>query len=175
MANYLKAFIQTEQERWCEYLDYALFAYNNSYNIATGFSPFELVYGRCSKLPSEITNKKYPIYNYDNYALQLRYKLKQYHDLAKEKLIKVKEANKRQYDKNRGETTLNLKVNDLVLLLKQKKKHKFENPYEGPYRVEKILSPVVVTIRKGKKSVKVNTEHLKLAEADYGKNVPPKI
>lgn len=175
LANYLKAFVQKEQERWCEYIDFALFSYNNSYNVSTGFSPFELVFGRISKLPTEITNKSVPIYNYENYASHLRQKLKQYHDLAKENIIKSKESNKKQHDKGRKKTSLSLKVNDLVLLLKYKKKHKFENPYEGPYRVEKIVSPVVVIIKKGKKSVKVNTENLKLATADYGKNVPPKI
>lgn len=175
LGEYLKMFIQKEQERWCEYLDFALFAYNNSYNVSTGFSPFELVYGRTSKMPAEITNRTVPIYNYDNYASLLRYKLKQYHDLAKENIKRSKEANKKQYDKNRTPNVLNLKINDLVLLLKFKKKQKFENPYEGPYRVEKIISPEVVVIRKGRKAYKINTERLKLAVADYGENIPPKI
>lgn len=76
LNNYLKAFVQSEPNRWCEYVDFAMFAYNNTHNTATGFSPFELVYGRVAKLPSEITNKRVPVYNYDNYAEELRLKLK---------------------------------------------------------------------------------------------------
>lgn len=175
LANYLKAFIQNEQENWCEYLDFALFSYNNSHNIATGFSPFELVYGRIVKLPSEILNRKVPIYNYENYAKELRHKLKQSHDLAKENILRLKETNKKYYDKKRDKEPLNLKINDLVLVLKAKKKFKFEDPYEGPYRVEDIISPVSIKIRKGAKTFKVHTDRVKKATADYGSKTPPKI
>lgn len=175
LANYLKSFIQQEQERWCEYIDFATFAYNNTYNSATGFTPFELVFGRSSKLPTDITKRQVPIYNYENYSKELRLKLKQTHDLAKANLLKSKENNKYYYDKNRSIKILELKVNDLVLMLKGKKKFKFENPYEGPYRVEKIISPTVVVVRQKSKSVKINTERLKLATADYGDKVPPPI
>lgn len=175
LANYLKAVIQTEQQNWCEYLDFALFSYNNSYNTATGFSPFELVYGKPTKLPTEIINKKVPIYNYDNYAQELRCKLKQYHDLARENIFKVKVANKKNYDKARNKHILQLKVNDLVLVLKAKKTYKFENPYDGPFRVEKILSPITVLIRKGSKSMKIHLDRIKKAKADYGSETPPKI
>lgn len=175
LANFLKTFIQKEQDRWCEYLDFALFAYNNSHNVSTGFSPFELVFGRTSKLPTEIIRREVPIYNYDNYAKELRYRLKTYHDLAKENIIKLKENNKKHYDKGRSKSFLQLQTNDLVLMLKSKKKYKFENPYEGPYRIEKVLSPTVVLIKKGNKTIKTNTERLKLAKADYGKNTPSLI
>lgn len=38
---------------------------------------------------------------------------------------------------------------------------------------EKIISPVVVLVKKGNKSVKINTDRLKIAQANYGKNIPP--
>lgn len=175
LGNFLRAYIQKEQNRWCEYLDYAFFAYNNSYNIATGFSPFELLYARPSKLPTEIVRRDVPVYNYENYAKELRFRLKTYHDLARENIIKAKEENKKYYDRGRKNTFLELKVNDLVLMLRATKKYKYENPYEGPYRVETILAPGVVKIRKGNKSVKINTERLKLAKADYDKNAPTPV
>lgn len=165
LANYLKTFIQNEQDRWCEYIDFATFAYNNSQNIATGFSPFELVFGRNSKLPSEITKRSFPIYNYENYASELRHKLKISHDIARDNLIKAKEKNKKYYDQHRYKSNLDLKINDLVLVLKAVKKYKFENPYEGPYRVEKIISPTVIQIKKGNKCMKINSDRVKLAKA----------
>lgn len=88
----------------CEYIDFATFAYNNTENIATGFSPFELIFGKKSKLPSEIISKDVPLYNYDNYAMELRYKLKSMHDLARENLVEAKENNKKYYDKNNSVT-----------------------------------------------------------------------
>lgn len=175
LANYLKAFIQHEQDKWSEYLDFAVFAYNNSHNSATGFSPFQLVFGRNAKLPSEILNKKFPVYNYDNYAHELRSKLKECHDLAKENILKMKMNNKKHYDKHRDEKVLDLKINDLVLVLKPKKIFKFENPYEGPYRVEELISPVAIKIRKGNKTIRVHTDRVKKATANYGNKTPPKI
>lgn len=87
----------------------------------------------------------------------------------------MKMTNKVNYDKNRDEKRLQLKVNDLVIILKAKKAFKFEEAYEGPYRVEKILSPVSILVRKETRSMKVHIDRVKLAKADYGNKVPPKI
>lgn len=175
LGNYLKAFVQKERDQWCEYLDFATFAYNNTHNQATGYAPFELVFGRSSKLPHQIKTRKIPIYNYENYANELRLKLKESHEYARDNLLRMKETNKKYYDRHRSKTNLHLKVNDLVLLLKAVKTFKFENPYEGPYRVEKIISPTVVLIKKKNKSLKINTDRLKPATANYGKDTPPPV
>lgn len=175
LSSYLKAYVQNEDADWARYLDFAIFTYNNTYNSTTGFAPNELVFGNAFEIPCEITARKIPIYNYDNYANELRHKLKTMHDLARENIVKRKEENKYYYDGRAKTSTLELKPNDLVLLLKPKKDFKFEQPYEGPYRVEKILSQVTVLIRKGKKSIKIHMDRIKLAKADYGIKTPPPI
>lgn len=175
LSTYLKAYVQNEDADWAKYLDFAIFTYNNTYNSTTGFAPNELVFGNAFEIPCEITARKIPIYNYDNYAHELRHKLKAMHDLARENIIKRKVENKNYYDGKAKTTGLNLKPNDLVLILKNKKEFKFEQPYDGPYRVEKILSPVTVLIRKGRKSIKIHMDRVKLAKADYGPKTPPPI
>lgn len=175
LSTYLKAYVQNEKADWAKYLDFAIFTYNNTYNSTTGFSPNELVFGNAFEIPCEVTTRKIPIYNYENYANELRHKLKTMHDLARENIIKRKEENKFYYDGRAKTSPLDLKPNDLVLILKNKKKFKFEAPYEGPYRVERILSPVVVLIRKGRKSIRVHMDRVKIAKADYGPRAPPLI
>lgn len=175
LGNYMKAFVQKEQSMWCEYIDFAVFAYNSSYNISTGFSPFELVFGRQVKLPTEITNRTVPAYNYENYSHELRRKLKFYYDLAKENLLKAKEINKKAYDKRRDDKILQLRKNDLVLVLNPNKKGKFDTPYEGPFRVIREQGPVTVIIQRKKKEVKIHKDRIKLAEADYERSAPPLI
>lgn len=175
LGTYMKALVQKEQHLWCEYLDFATFAYNSSHNITTGFSPFELVFGRRVRLPTEITKQTISTYNYTNYAQELRSKLKYYHNLAREHSLKAKEGNKRYYDKNRDINTLKLNKNDLVIVLNPTKKGKFDLPYDGPYRVVKELGPVTVLLRRNNKDVKLHKDRLKLAEADYGKYTPPLI
>lgn len=175
LSTYLKSYVQNENADWAKYLDFAIFTYNNTYNSTTGFAPNELVFGNAFEIPCDITTKKVPIYNYENYANEIRHKLKSMYDLARDNIIKRKEENKYYYDGRAKTSTLHLKINDLVLLLKSKKDFKFEQPYEGQFRVEKMLSPVTILIRKGKKSMKVHMDRVKLAKADYGIKAPPPI
>lgn len=95
------------------------------------------------------------------------------HERARRMILERKKSNKTNYDKNAN--PLKLEVNDLVLLRKDVKKHKFDNKYDGPFRVEKIISPSVSVIRAGRKSHIVHNDKLKLATADYGNETPPKI
>lgn len=173
LGNYMKAFVQNEQDLWCEYLDFATFAYNNSTNQSTGYAPFELVFGRKAKLPTEITNRTVPMYNYDNYAQELRNKLKHYHDLAREYTMQGKEVNKKKYDQGRDQNILRLQKNDLVLILNPNKKGKFDTPYEGPYRVIEEQGPVTILIKRKNKEVKIHKDRVKLATADYSGAIPP--
>lgn len=105
----------------------------------------------------------------------MKSKLRQSHELARENILKLKQTNKKYYDKNKDKNPLKLKINDLVLILKTKKNFKFEDPYEGPYRVEDILSPVTIQVKKGNKSIKIHIDRVKKATAEYGANTPPRI
>lgn len=171
LSTYLKIFVKNDPIYWDIYLDFATFSYNISQNSTTGFSPFELLFGYEIKLPSSITQNPIPNYNYENYAQEIRKKLQHAHIMAKEKILQRKKSNKMTHDKNVNQ--LDLKRNDLVLVLKHKKNHKFDIPYEGPYRVEAITSPVTIKIRKGKKSYRIHVNRVKLATANYGPDTPP--
>lgn len=80
-------------------------------------------------------------------------------DTICQKIGKIK--NKEQYDKKLN--PINVKVGDKVFVRKPHKEHKYATPYEGPYTVEEILSPVNVKIRKRNKIVKVHTDKLTIA------------
>lgn len=97
------------------------------------------------------------------------------HHLAAENILKRRNENKKYHDARTGANILSVNRNDLVLVLKAKRDFKFDQPYDGPYRVENILSPVVVTIKKGNKTIKIHTNRLKRADADYGLKAPPLI
>jgi hypothetical protein len=51
LCTLLRAFVSKNQKDWCQYIDLVLFAYRTSVHNSTGFSPFELVYGRAPRLP----------------------------------------------------------------------------------------------------------------------------
>lgn len=100
--------------------------------------------------------------------------LKMAHSRAKDLIQQRKLENKKRYDgKNKSE--LSLKRNDLVLVKNEVKKSKFDSNYNGPFRVEQVISPAVTKIRKRNKSTLVHNDKLKRALADHGVNIPPPL
>ncbi|KAL6260816.1 hypothetical protein P5V15_008342 [Pogonomyrmex californicus] len=45
-----------------------MFTYNVTPHTATGYTPFELMYGHRASLPTALTVSPKPYYTYDNYA-----------------------------------------------------------------------------------------------------------
>lgn len=145
-------------------MPYATFAYNITVHSSTNFSPSHLVYGRDVTLPDAITRKK-PIYNYDNYADLL---IRELHDawyLAKENLQQAKTKNKQYYDK-RVHNPL-LKVDDMVFISNEVKKHKFDTPNLGPFRVTAIPSDQYIEIDYNGKTKKIHRNRTKKAKANH--------
>lgn len=173
LNQYLRAFTSSEPEEWPRYLKYATFTYNNTPNSVTKYSPHELIYGYPIEIPTKFKTKQGPSYTYGNLLNELNHGLRYKHSVAEKRLIESKEKNKIYYDKNSN--PLKLKVNDLVMKENKNKTHKYDNVWIGPYRVEKVLSPVTVIIRKGRKSEKIHIDQLKLSTANYGESTPPEI
>ena len=54
MENFVRPHIEAHPEQWVDQLPLAEFAANNSMNVATGYSPFFLLYGQNPKVPSSL-------------------------------------------------------------------------------------------------------------------------
>lgn len=161
ISNYLKAFVSENPNRWPDLLPYAIWAYNNTMHTGTNFSPFELVFGRQMSIPDTITRSNTPSYTYENFANELKENLKITWKLARENLIKRKQNNKKYYDKIQNTKDLNLNIDDSVLLLKQQRGHKFEQNYEGPYKIIEITGKNSVKLKKGNKIIRTHKNKLK--------------
>lgn len=159
LAQHLITCVHENPNAWHEHLDSAVFAYNNTVNSATGFSPHELLFGYKIQLPDKIIKNCNPIYNYDNYKDELRFTLSKYWKIARDNIDKRKQINKVYRDASSNPISLN--VGDQVLMKKQQKSHKYATPYDGPFTVVEILSPVTVKIKKGNKEIKIHTDKLK--------------
>lgn len=170
---FMRAFTQKNPDTWHTILNFATFTYNNTVNTTTGFSPNELAFGHMIEIPTNITNNKPTIYNYEKYRDQLRANLYDAQKLAKEHILNRKIANKKIYDKNMNE--LELETNDLVLIRKETKKGKYDALYEGPFRVEKCINETTIKIRKGNKSINIHKDKLIKANANYDDDLPPEI
>lgn len=154
LAQHLITCVHENPSNWHNHLDSAVFAYNNTINSSTGFSPHELLFGYKIQLPSNIVNTG-PIYNYDSYKDELRATLSKYWKIAKSNIDARKQKNKEYRDTKANPISVN--VGDHVLIIKPFKNHKFATPYDGSFVVEEILSPVTVRIRKGRlKYIQIN-------------------
>ena len=54
MENFLRPYVEAHPEHWVDQLPLAEFAANNSLNLATGYSPFYLLYGQNPEVPSSL-------------------------------------------------------------------------------------------------------------------------
>lgn len=167
---YFRAYAEQNASNWNKLIKYATFVCNNTVQSTTGYSPHELCHGFKIIIPNSITKSQGP-YNYDNLADEIRSKIKESLEIAKEKLMKQKLTNKRNYDRNVNE--IDVAVGDLVLVKNFNKLHKFDNVYEGPFRVIDAQSHYVTIMKRGK-PFKIHKDYLKPTTTDH-KKVPTEV
>lgn len=156
---YLRAFTKEDPDNWDEYIVFAIHSYNCTPHTTTKYAPQELLFGTLTQIPTKITKKNTPTYTYDSYIDELRVRLKHSHEIAKERQMDRKEVNA-EY-KNKWVNPIDLSVGDNVLLLKRNRENKFDEIYEGPYKVIELVSATSVKIKKGNKTPVVLRNHLK--------------
>lgn len=146
-------------ENWPEFVPYAAFVINSSVNRSTNYQPHELVFSYKLEIPSNLKRKPEPVYNYDDYLTELKFKLQTAHTLAREEILKNKMTNKVMYDKKTKAKTY--EIGDKVLLTNESRETKLHNPFVGPYVVTDIISDVNVKISKNNKDKIVHVNRTK--------------
>ena len=91
-----------------------MFTYNTTPHTATGYTPFELVYGHQAEIPTALTKPPQPTYNYADYAQELKERLRATNQVAKDNLTEKKLKSKEHYDRTAKETKF--KIGDKVLI-----------------------------------------------------------
>lgn len=148
LGNYLRIQSENKSNAWSTWLPFWCFSYNTSVHSETKFSPFELVFGKKCILPSNLnSNKVDPLYNFDSYPLELKYRIQTSQKEARENLINNKINRKLKYDHNANPVFY--QPNDLILL-KNETGNKFQSIYSGPYKVVRDCSPNVEIIKDNK-------------------------
>lgn len=109
---YLRIQSSKNSDTWSSWLPFWCFSYNNSVHTGTKYTPYELVFGKICNLPSNIANKIDPLYNFEDYPAELKYRLQNAWQDAKNNLISSKEKRKFHFDKK----SKIYKVGDLILL-----------------------------------------------------------
>lgn len=157
LNEYIRSYVIDISE-WDKYVMYLQYCYNVAKHSSFDhkFSPYELVFGRQNNLNGIKTDVIETVYNIENYAKELKFKLQIVHAQAKKFVEKSKDVNKRHYDKKANEIEFKL---DESVMLKNESYNKFKNVYSGPYKVTEIRAPNVV-ISNNNKSLEVHSKRL---------------
>lgn len=133
LGDYLRIFVENDKDNWDTYLPFATYVMNTKKNESTGYSPHFLVYGWSTDYPMTLKSKPSPVYDYENYILVMKNRMRTAHDIAKKYNLECKQINKHYYDKKLNSTQFN--VGDLVFVINDQKNHKFDNRYKGPWPI----------------------------------------
>ena len=99
LGEYLKQYANS-QKQWDRWISLAMYNYNTNVHEATKHIPYELIFGKIDRIPSNeplAPNDK--LSNYNDYFINL---VTQFHSIqtnARENVIKAKEKSKKHYDK----------------------------------------------------------------------------
>jgi hypothetical protein len=154
LKQMIRKLCQEQPKEWDRYIPAALFAYREVPHDSTGFSPFELLYGRHVRGPMSILHQVWTEEDSDpelrtvtQHVADLRKRISETCALARDNLKAVAETHP-AYTKRKG-VKREFKVDDQVLLLLPVKHNKLELAWKGPYKVVERLGPCNYRIQCG--------------------------
>ena len=143
----LKKVVQDEPKTWDRMVPAVLFAYRELPNASTGYSPFELLFGRQARGPTFLLAQSWSgqqLVQEDRLAFQYVFDLKNKMlatcDIVRQNVEEATKTNKRHADKKAKRRTFD--VGQKVLVLLTDDQNKLLAKWKGPYRVLEKVSAV---------------------------------
>ena len=159
----MKKLCSDQPRQWHRYINPLLFAYREVAQESTGFSPFELLYGRTVRGPMHILKE---LWTKDvespeakisyHYVFELRERLEDTMKLARSELEKAQGKGKHYYD--RKTKIRKFSPGEKVLVLLPTDHNKLLMQWKGPYSVEAVkgLNDYAVKIKNKQKILHAN-------------------
>ncbi|KAK7097858.1 hypothetical protein V1264_004777 [Littorina saxatilis] len=167
LKSTLKKLCSEQPRQWHRYINALLFAYREVPQESTGFSPFELMYGRTVRGPMQILKELWTkdvdtpeVKNSYQYVFELREKLEETLEISRENLRKSQDSGKHYYD--RKAVNRKFTPGNKVLILLPTDHNKLLMQWKGPYEVEAVVGINDYKVNVGKKSKIYHANLLKL-------------
>uniref|UniRef100_A0A1X7UTX2 Integrase catalytic domain-containing protein n=1 Tax=Amphimedon queenslandica TaxID=400682 RepID=A0A1X7UTX2_AMPQE len=164
LKSMLRKAVTKEKKDWDKLIPYLLFAYREMPQASTGFSPFELLYGRAVKEPLDIIRDTWSAVGTTSkdesviaHVLTIRERLEKIRNIVKENLEEAQQVQKKAYDKRARDQIL--KERDKVLVLLPTTTNKLTAQWQGPYQVLRQVAKVTYELYMRKKK---NIYHINL-------------
>jgi hypothetical protein len=141
----LRHYISNTQHDWTEHIAAMEFAYNNSVNPTTGFTPFELDLGYRPSTPHNveiIDSDALDVQAVEEFQQHLEFVRK----IAQDSILKAQESQAKYYDAKKKEPPFD--IGTMVMLdtkyirppsHRTKGSHKLRSKYIGPFKIIKII------------------------------------
>ncbi|KAE8287205.1 hypothetical protein D5F01_LYC15174 [Larimichthys crocea] len=127
-----------DKSHWKEFVKPLVHAYNCTQNDVTGFSPYELMFGRQPRLPVDLAfglpASSQPK-SHSQYVHDLKGRLEESYRVATENASKTAERNKQRFDKRVVESTLGSGNRVLVRNVRIRGKHKLADKWEADIHI----------------------------------------
>ena len=141
---------EIDLKTWDKQLKCLLFAYRDTPHCVTGFSPFTLLFGRDVKGPLELLRSLW-IEGADENAsvgewlLSVKARMLEMSEIVSDRELKAKQNMKKFYDKSARVKSFS--AGEMVLVRKPGLHSKLGDSWEGPYQIERQVSPVTYKIQ----------------------------
>lgn len=165
LKSMLGKFVRDTGSDWDQWLPYLLFAYREVPQASTGFSPFELLFGRQVRGPLDVLKEEWESpqdnrLNVASYVLKMRDHLEKMSALARENLKEAQRRQKTWYDKKAR--LRSFVPGQQVLLLLPNKESKLLAQWQGPFTVLEKRGPVNYLIEMPDRRKKEQVFHINL-------------
>ena len=156
LKSMLKRMCQERPKDWDRYLPAVLFAYREVPQVSTGFSPFELLYGRTVRGPMQVLKKLWTkseepeLQTTYPYVFDLRNKLEETCQVAKKSLEEAQGVYKNYYDRKGRNRRFD--VGQKVLVLLPTEHNKLTLQWKGPYEIIEVINKIDYKINVGGKT-----------------------
>ena len=141
LKRMLRRICHEQPRQWHRFINPLLFAYREARQEATGFTPFELLYGRTVRGPVQILKELWSeeeeipkVTTSYQYVLELRERLDETMKLAQAELEKNPGRNKHLY--YRKAKKWSFQVGDKVLVLLPTDQNKLVMQWKGPFEIK---------------------------------------
>ena len=141
LKEMLRKTASEEGKDWYKLLPYVLFAYREVPQESTGFSPFELVYGREVRGPLDVLKETWESTQDTkedvlSYVMLMRERLEKMASLVQTNMAKAQDQQKRWYDRTSRKRVF--QPGEQVLALLPTSISKLTAQWQGPYRSSRL-------------------------------------
>ena len=168
LKSMIRKFVHDDSRNWDKWLVPLLFAVREVPQASTGFSPFELLFGRKPRGVLDLIKENWeegpsPSKNEIQYVMDLRAKLHTLGQLSRENLLEAQERQQRLY--NRGTKLRQFSPGDKVLVLLPTSSTKLLAKWQGPFVVTRRVGDVDYEVQRADREGAKQIYHLNLLKA----------